>query len=140
MDEFNLQPLVEQINAVLFATLRRLNLGNSRLAKSVKIVLDKDSNAKVIFKEYAIFIDKGRRSGAKPPPIQPILDWIRRKGIIPTNISQEDLAYSVSRSIGIRGIKAKPFLDKLQEEITKLFEIHIQKEIVRITNEALNLD
>lgn len=138
MDEFNLEPLIAEINGVLFDTLRRVNLGNSRVARSVKIKLDKDSNFKIVFSDYVIFIDKGRLPRKTPPPIQPILDWMRRKGITPTHISELQLAYAISRSIGIKGIKPKPFLDRLHEEVTALFEIHIFEEVNRILSESLN--
>jgi len=49
--------------------------------------------------EHYIFVDKGRRPGAKPPPIKSIREWISRKGL--------DLnAYAVAKSIGKKGIKA----------------------------------
>jgi hypothetical protein len=48
--------------------------------------------------EHYEFVDKGRKAGAKPPPIKPIDAWIKKKGL--------DLnAYAVAISIGRKGIK-----------------------------------
>ena len=131
MDELNIKPLIDDINAVLFSTLQRINLGNSDLAKSVKIVFENGS-FKIKFSDYAHFIDSGRRAGAKPPPVKAIMTWISKNGISPKNITTTQLAYAISRSIGIKGIKSKPFLDRLSEEVTELIEIHIFEEINKL--------
>jgi len=48
--------------------------------------------------EHYVFVDKGRRPGAKPPPVRPIQKWIRDKGL--------DLnGFAVAKSIGKKGIK-----------------------------------
>ena len=135
----HVKELKEQINAVLFDTLRRIGLGSSRVAKSVRIELDDSIDFKLIFNDYVHYIDSGRRPRSTPPPIQPILDFISRKGITATHLTSLQLAYAISRSIGIKGIKERPFLDKLHEEITGLFEIHLFEETSRILMEELNL-
>lgn len=66
-------------------------------------------------------------SGGKMPPIELILAWIKRKGIRPKGprrrgvsreAEQRALAYVIARSIGRRGLFAKPFMYPayLQEE------------------------
>ncbi len=61
------------------------------------------SAGRVIFEasapEHYVFVDKGRRPGAKMPPVKPIQEWIKRKGL--------DLnAFAVAKSISKKGIKA----------------------------------
>jgi hypothetical protein len=115
--------------------MQRIGLADSRLARSIELVYDEELNFKIKFKDYAHFIDSGRRAGATPPPIAPILDYIERKNISPTNISKERLAFAISRAIGKRGIKPRPFLDRLHEEVTELIKIHIFEEIQEIIKE-----
>ena len=46
---------------------------------------------------HYIFVDKGRRPGAKQPPVKPIQEWIKQKGL--------DLnAFAVAKSIAKKGI------------------------------------
>lgn len=52
---------------------------------------------------YARFVEDGRRAGATPPPIQPIRDWLAVRGI-------DGNPYAIARSIGRKGIAAKPFV------------------------------
>jgi hypothetical protein len=51
-----------------------------------------------------IYVEMGRRAGARPPPIAAILPWVIR------HLGNPDLAWVVARNIGIRGIKARPVL------------------------------
>ena len=54
---------------------------------------------KLVAEEYLKYVDEGRRAGAKAPPIQPIKDWARAKGL------DEGLAFPIAKSIGEKGIK-----------------------------------
>jgi hypothetical protein len=56
---------------------------------------------------YGLVIDTGRRPGAKMPPIEAIKGWCSVKAI--------DLkyAYPIARSIGKKGIKAKPYIKEV---------------------------
>lgn len=137
MDEFNLQPLIEQINTILKAVLGSMGLGNSRLAKDV-LVIRSGNDFGIVFSEYAHFVDSGRGANKKPPPVRAIVDWIDRNGIVAANLSTLQLAFAISRSIGKKGIKARPFLDRLSEEVGELIKFHIFEEQKKILTKALN--
>jgi hypothetical protein len=51
---------------------------------------------------HAIFIEKGRRAGAKPPPVAAIAEWVRDK------LGPAANPYLVARSIGRKGIRPRP--------------------------------
>jgi len=137
MDSFNLQPLIDQINATLHATLQSMGLGNSRLAKSVLVVRVGDG-FEIRFNEYVHFIDSGRGANKKPPPVRAIHDWIIRYNIQPQNISTLSLAFAISRSIGKKGIKPRPFLNRLSDEVANLVKLHIFEETKRILKNAIS--
>ena len=74
----------------------------------------KVSGTKVIFEgvapDYYIFVDKGRRAGAKMPPIKHIQQWIKQKGL--------DLnAFAVAKSIAKKGIKPTRIYTRAVEEL-----------------------
>lgn len=86
----------------------------------------------VNLEEYWKFIEKGRRAGAKMPPVSAIEKWITVRRILPKPMtlkngkqvvpSVKSLAYVISRSIAKKGVKARPFMAKSIEEATKLFK------------------
>jgi len=137
MDEFNLQPLIDQINQVLKATLNSIGLGTSRLANSVLIVRI-GNGFEIRFSEYAHFVDSGRGANKKPPPVRAIVDWIERNGIFATNLTTLQLAFAISRSIGKKGIKARPFLDRLSEQVAILIKLHIFEEQRKLLQKAIS--
>jgi hypothetical protein len=137
MDEFNLQPLIDQINQVLKATLTSIGLGTSRLANSVLIVRI-GNGFEIRFSEYAHFVDSGRGANKKPPPVRAIIDWIERNGIFATNLTTLQLAFAISRSIGKKGIKARPFLDRLSEQVAILIKLHIFEEQKKLLLKAIS--
>lgn len=53
---------------------------------------------------HALYVHEGRRAGARMPPAEPIRRWARLKGI------PEERVFIIRRSIGRKGIKARPFL------------------------------
>lgn len=78
---------------------------------------------------YGLFIDSGRKPNSKMPPPKSLYNWLEKKGI------PLEAAYNIARSIGKKGIPAKPFIeksintDKLAEDIANLIANNIIKEI-----------
>jgi hypothetical protein len=86
------------------AKLRKKPLpDNSDLLRSISFRVSQDGSIEFEFNESGIFVDSGRRKGAKPPPIKPIQEWIKKRGL--------DLnAYAVAKSISKNGIKKYPWI------------------------------
>lgn len=55
---------------------------------------------------HAVFVERGRRKGARRPPIQPIFEWTQRR-FGNTNLS---LAFAIANSISKRGIAPRPVM------------------------------
>lgn len=90
-------------------------LENSNIYKtlSVKATNDGDLIFDIILNDYLVFIENGRRKGAKMPPVKPIVDWARSRGI-PTDNST---IFLIRRAISRDGIKARPFMAHVMEEV-----------------------
>lgn len=101
------------------------SISTSQLINSGRVVPQTDGTIDVEYDAgYAFWVEKGRKSGT-PPPIKPILEWIKKKGIVDTYSIRTrkqtkrgadflkratTLAFLIARSIGQNGTKAKPFL------------------------------
>lgn len=51
---------------------------------------------------YIMTLEDGRGPGGMPPT-EPILEWVRQRGITPEGISQKSLAFLIARKIGREG-------------------------------------
>ena len=67
---------------------------------------------------YLGVVDKGRRKGAKPPPLSPILKWVQMRGIVFTNkknghiLTQKQTANVIRYGVSKNGIKPTNILEK----------------------------
>lgn len=94
-------------------------------------------------KDYAVFVHDGRRPLATPPPIAPILEWIKIKKIRPkdsegkfitsTPERLKSMARAISKSIGRRGIAPLPYYTEAIESVLDKrgpeFLVSLNKEI-----------
>ena len=97
---------------------------------------------------YGSVVEEGRRVGATPPPVAPIEDWIRTKGIkvrktfINSNgqkVSQfvertdaniKSAAIAISKSIGKNGIKEVPFMSRAMQKAFDALPTELAEAIV----------
>ena len=82
---------------------------------SVKATNNGDLIFDIILNDYLVYIENGRRKGAKMPPVEPIVRWAKSKGI-PTDNST---IYLIRRAIARDGIKARPFMAHVMEEMDR---------------------
>lgn len=101
---------------------------------SVKATNDGDLIFDIILNDYLVFIENGRRKGAKFPPIEPIVRWARSKGI-PTDNST---IYLIRRAISRDGIKARPFMAHVFEEIDNEWNDKVADEIFNVIMQEID--
>jgi hypothetical protein len=89
------------------------SLATGALARGIsyQVVDTEDGGAtRITIPGYGEFVDKGRRAGAKMPPVQPIIDWVRVKRIKTPQITTEQMGWAIAKSIAKKGIRPKPFI------------------------------
>ena len=79
----------------------------------VKATNDGDVVFDLMLNDYLVFIESGRRAGAKFPPVEPIVRWARKRGI-PTD---NNTIYLIRRAISRDGIQPRPFMAYIFEEM-----------------------
>ena len=92
---------------------------------SVKATNDGDLIFDIILNDYLVFIESGRRKGAKFPPVEPIVKWARSRGI-PTDNST---IFLIRRAISRDGIKPRPFMAHVLEEIDREWDDQLADEL-----------
>jgi len=101
----------DRLVAILQEEIRKRGIiASGQLLKSVRVD-EVDSNKIIVeFEDYGTFVDEGRKRGSFPP-IRPIEDWIREKGIrVRRGQTIEQTAFAIATAIEKKGIKARPFI------------------------------
>ena len=72
----------------------------------------------LLLNDYVQYIESGRKAGSKFPPIQPIVQWAKKRNI-PTDNST---IFLIRRAIAEDGIRPRPFMYKVLETIDKKWD------------------
>ena len=114
-------------------------------------------------REYADVIEEGRRPNSTPPPIQPILEWIKLKKIRLRNVDSENVmrksqfkkratepkdredelllvARRMSKSIGKKGIKGIHYFQEAIEDALDEFDDSIISAVIQDIEKQLKSD
>lgn len=126
-DLMTLVRMVMESNVGINDKVGRNTLVDSNIYKtlSVKATNDGDLIFDIILNDYLTFIESGRRKGAKFPPVEPIVKWARSRGI-PTDNST---IFLIRRAISRDGIKPRPFMVHVMEEIDREWDDSLADEL-----------
>jgi len=74
----------------------------------------------ITFAAYGEVVDAGRKAG-RFPPIKPIEEWIRVRGISAPDKTPEQLAFAIATKIKERGFRPQPFIQPTISQIEQQF-------------------
>ena len=102
---------IRVVNTAKANLLRFGKINTGALRDSIRFNITPKGNIRFFYLQYGVYVESGRRAGAKQPPTKPILQWIEQRGITPDKgTSKRSLAYVIARSIGEKGIRPTPFM------------------------------
>jgi len=123
---------IKVINTAKANLLRFGKVNTGALRDSIRFNITPKGNIRFFFLQYGIFVESGRRAGAKQPPINPILKWIEQRGIVPDEgTSKRSLAFLIARSIGEKGIRPTPFMKAAVKQQKVGLSKQLAKEIAK---------
>lgn len=112
-------------------------LSQSDIYKTLQVRATNDGDLvfDIILNDYLVYIENGRRKGAKMPPIEPIVMWAKKHGIPSGNST----IYLIRRAISRDGIRQRPFMANVFAEITNGWNDHIAEDLFnKIIQEIYN--
>ena len=114
----------------------RNTLTDSDIYREINVVATHDGDLvfDLMLNNYLKYIESGRRSGAKMPPVKPIEDWARKHGI-PTDNST---IWAIRKAISRDGIASRPIMDYVFIELDKMWDARWADEVFDKITEELN--
>ncbi len=103
-----------EIAANLIKNEPKVNTGRLRDSLSRKVLdtaMGTRYTLQIFAEDYFIYVNDGRKPNSKPPPIEPIREWCKQKGI------DEGLSYAIARSIGKKGIPATNISERMMKKV-----------------------
>lgn len=114
-----LRPLADYLQSQLRATLEAQGHNASgELAKSVRVVVRRAMEGFVIegaALTYGVYLEHGRKAGAKGVPIDALLEWIHQRNITIAGMKDRSVAFMFQASIKRRGIEPAKWIEQTLE-------------------------
>lgn len=111
-------------------------LSQSDIYRQLSVISTSDGDLvfDIMLNDYITYIESGRRKGANMPPVEPIVRWARKHGI-PTDNST---IYLIRRAISRDGIKPRPIMAKVFEELDNSWDDGWSDRLFKIIIEQLD--
>lgn len=111
-------------------------LSQSDIYRQLSVISTSDGDLvfDIMLNDYITFIESGRRKGAKFPPVEPIVRWARKHGIPTVNST----IYLIRRAISRDGIKPRPIMAKVFEELDNSWDDGWSDRLFKIIIEQLD--
>lgn len=92
----------------------------SDLSKQLKTIARNDGDLvfDIMVNDYILYKENGRKVGRLLPPVEPIIKWMKKKGIRTTNIN----VYIIRSLIAKQGVRPSKVFDIVFENIDKRFD------------------
>lgn len=96
------------------------SLSDSKIREELDYTIATSDNVMIelLFNDYVVYLEEGRKPNSSMPPISAIRDWALRKNI-PTD---NNTLYAIAKAIARDGIAPRPIMDLLITEFEKAFE------------------
>lgn len=111
---------------------------DSKIFKEMKAKASGNIVIELLLNDYVKYIESGRKAGSKFPPLEPIVQWAKKRGIKTDNSTM----FLIRRAIAEDGIKPRPFMYKVFETIDKKWDgewsSELFQELTNIIDEFFN--
>lgn len=104
------EEVLRRMRSSINAKTQTPTLIGSDLEHSVATVQTSEESFAFQIADYWQYVAYGRKAGAKMPPIEAILNWIRRKGIRFEGRTENQTAWAIAIAIQRDGIEGRPFM------------------------------
>ncbi len=146
-----LAEILEKYKNTIVAQLKSRIISDGKVAtgdleKSITGIVE-GTSISIFASEYWYVVNYGRTPGKKMPPIRPIMEWMKIKGIVtnkvnkggqPSKKGNRTLAWVIAKKIGEEGIQGTNFFWETINSIVPLITKDIEESYLKDINDQIN--
>ena len=135
--------LLQELAMATQKILTIYRLQNSDLYKSIEWDYKNDQFV-LLANDYFQSVAFGRQPHARLVPVEDLIKWMKKKGIAPRHGTYNSVAYLIQQSIYRNGIKARPFINPIEDVTTDMISedlaINLSEIIATTIAQDLNIN
>lgn len=121
--------LLQELQIATQKVLAMKQLGSSDLSRSTEYVYRNDQFV-LLANDYFTYVSTGRRQRARKVPVEDILKWMKKKGIVGRGKNGTgQIAYAIVLAIYKNGIKAKNYINPIVDVSTEIITEDLATEL-----------
>ncbi len=141
-----LNKILEQYKDTIVAQLKSRIISDDKVAtgdleKSITGIVE-GTSISIFASEYWYVVNYGRKPGKKMPPIRPIMEWMKVRGIETYKKNKKKgnrtLAWVIAKKIGDEGIPGTNFFWETINSIVPLITKDIEQSYLKDINDQIN--
>ena len=138
-----LAKILEQYKDTIVTKLKSRIISDGKVAtgnleKSITGIVE-GTSISIFASEYWYVVNYGRKPGSKRPPIRPIIEWMKIKGIQESTPKKtKSLAWVIAKKIGDEGIQGTNFFWETINSIVPSITKDIEESYLKDINDQIN--
>jgi transcriptional regulator GlxA family with amidase domain len=121
----------QRLKGVVVEKIRETNaVASGQLAASVGVSLVPDGALVTVDAPHAGFVEEGTRPHR--PPLQPLIDWVKTKGLARDDRQARSIAFAVQRAIALRGTRPRFYFRDAWEQARPEIEAMVAAELEKV--------
>lgn len=138
-----LAKILEQYKDTIVTKLKGRIISDGKVAtgdleKSITGIVE-GTSISIFASEYWYVVNYGRKPGSKRPPIRPIIEWMKIKGIQESTPKKtKSLAWVIAKKIGDEGIQGTNFFWETINSIVPSITKDIEESYLKDINDQIN--
>ena len=138
-----LAEILEKYKNTIVAQLKSRIISDGKVAtgdleKSITGIVE-GTSISIFASEYWYVVNYGRKPGSKRPPIRPIIEWMKIKGIKESTPKKtKSIAWVIAKKIGDEGIPGTNFFWETINSIVPLITKDIEQSYLKDINDQIN--
>lgn len=110
---------------------------NSNLLKSISVETGINNQLVIYAADYAKYYSEGRKKFSRKIPLDALISYIKKNNFQSSDLSVNQLAFIIQRSIYLHGISAKNVIASTEGPVINITSVNLEKKIYELLDNEI---